>query len=337
MQVHLKKYILPLRHTFSISRESHDFQDTLIASLSLNGKTGYGEATANPYYKITVLSMTNEINAIASEIENFNFTTPELFHSFLVGKGLSNFAICALDLAAHDLYGKLQGKPLYKLWGTDNGHYPTTNYTIGIAPIDVMLAKMQEVPWPIYKIKLGTSDDVAIVRELREHTKAVFRIDANCAWTAEETIHNAPLLKDLGVEFLEQPLKADDWSGMEEVMHHSVLPVIADESCIVENDVEKCALHFNGINIKLTKCGGLTPALRMISKAKELGIKVMVGCMTESTVGISAIAQLIPQLDYVDMDGAMLLKSDIATGVQITDEGKVIFPNLAGSGVQLLD
>lgn len=337
MQVHLKKYILPLRHTFSISRESHDFQDTLIASLSLNGKTGYGEATANPYYKITVLSMTNEINAIASEIENFNFTTPELFHSFLVGKGLSNFAICALDLAAHDLYGKLQGKPLYKLWGTDNDHYPTTNYTIGIAPIDVMLAKMQEVPWPIYKIKLGTSDDVAIVRELREHTKAVFRIDANCAWTAEETIHNAPLLKDLGVEFLEQPLKADDWSGMEEVMHHSVLPVIADESCIVENDVEKCALHFNGINIKLTKCGGLTPALRMISKAKELGIKVMVGCMTESTVGISAIAQLIPQLDYVDMDGAMLLKSDIATGVQITDEGKVIFPNLAGSGVQLLD
>ena len=337
MQVHLKKYILPLRHTFSISRESHDFQDTLIASLSLNGKTGYGEATANPYYKITVLSMTNEINAIASEIENFNFTNPELFHSFLVGKGLSNFAICALDLAAHDLYGKLQGKPLYKLWGTDNGHYPTTNYTIGIAPIDVMLAKMQEVPWPIYKIKLGTSDDVAIVRELREHTNAVFRIDANCAWTAEETIHNAPLLKDLGVEFLEQPLKADDWSGMEEVMHHSVLPVIADESCIVENDVEKCALHFNGINIKLTKCGGLTPALRMISKAKELGIKVMVGCMTESTVGISAIAQLIPQLDYVDMDGAMLLKSDIATGVQITDEGKVIFPNLAGSGVQLLD
>ena len=337
MQVHLKKYILPLRHTFSISRESHDFQDTLIASLSLNGKTGYGEATANPYYKITVLSMTNEINAIASEIENFNFTNPELFHSFLVGKGLSNFAICALDLAAHDLYGKLQGKPLYELWGTDNNHYPNTNYTIGIAPIDVMLAKMQEVPWPIYKIKLGTSDDVAIVRELREHTNAVFRIDANCAWTAEETIHNAPLLKDLGVEFLEQPLKADDWSGMEEVMHHSVLPVIADESCIVENDVEKCALHFNGINIKLTKCGGLTPALRMISKAKELGIKVMVGCMTESTVGISAIAQLIPQLDYVDMDGAMLLKSDIATGVQITDEGKVIFPNLAGSGVQLLD
>ncbi|MDF4204414.1 dipeptide epimerase [Maribacter sp. SA7] len=337
MQVHLKKYTLPLKHTFSISRESHDFQDTMIASLSLDGKTGYGEATSNPYYKITTQSMMDEINAIVSDIESFEFTTPEVFHAFLVRKGLSNFAICALDLAAHDLYGKLLGKPLYEIWGTSIKNYPTTNYTIGIASIDVMLAKMQEMPWPIYKIKLGTSDDVAIVRELRKHTDAIFRIDANCAWTAQETIHNAPLLKELGVEFLEQPLKADDWSGMEEVMHHSVLPVIADESCIVESDVEKCALHFSGINIKLTKCGGLTPALRMIKKAKELGISVMVGCMTESTVGISAIAQLISQLDYVDMDGALLLKSDIAKGVHIEPDGKVIFPKLAGSGVQLLD
>ena len=336
MQVVLKKYTLPLKHTFSISRESHDFQDTMIASLTLNGKTGFGEATSNPYYKITTDSMMGEIRAIASEIENFDFTRPEIFHAFLVNKGLSNFAICALDLAAHDLYGKLLDQPLYKIWGTSIANYPITNYTIGIASIDVMLAKMQEMPWPIYKIKLGTSDDVAIVRELRKHTDAVFRIDANCAWTAQETIQNAPHLKELGVEFLEQPLKADDWSGMKEVMHHSVLPVIADESCIVENDVEKCASHFNGINIKLTKCGGLTPALRMIQKAKSLGIKVMVGCMTESTVGISAIAQILPQLDYVDMDGALLLKSDIATGVQIASGGKVIFPNLAGSGVQLI-
>lgn len=336
MQVHLKKFILPLKHTFSISRESHDFQDTMIASLTLNGQTGFGEATSNPYYKITIESMMDEIGAISQEIEKFEFSTPEIFHSFLVNKGLSNFAICALDLAAHDLYGKLLDKPLYEIWGTNIENYPITNYTIGIASVDVMLAKMQEMPWPIYKIKLGTADDVAIVRELRNHTDAIFRIDANCAWTAQETIFNAPLLKELGVEFLEQPLKANDWSGMEEVMHHSVLPVMADESCIVESDVEKCALHFSGINIKLTKCGGITPALRMIKKGKDLGLKVMVGCMTESTVGISAIAQLLPQLDYVDMDGALLLKNDIATGVRIEPNGKVIFPKLAGTGVQLL-
>ena len=159
--------------------------------------------------------------------------------------------------------------------------------------------------------------------------------DANCAWTAEETIFNAPQLKDLGVEFLEQPLKADDWKGMEKVMHHSVLPIIADESCIVEADVDKCALHFSGINIKLTKCGGLTPALRMIKKAKALGLKVMVGCMTESTVGISAVAQLIPQLDYVDMDGALLLKQDIADGILIQKDASLIFPTLGGTGVTL--
>ncbi|MRI00072.1 dipeptide epimerase [Kriegella sp. EG-1] len=336
MKIELKKYTLPLKHTFSISRESHDFQNTLISALSLDGKTGYGEATSNPYYKITIESMMEEISAIKNEIEVFNFTTPEIFHAFLVSKNLSNFAICALDLAAHDLYGKLKEKPLYEIWGTTKEKYPITNYTIGLDKIDKMVAKMKEVPWPIYKIKLGTDDDVAIVKALRKHSDAVFRIDANCAWTAKETILNAPILKDLGVEFLEQPLKADNWEGMEMVMHQSVLPVIADESCIVESDVEKCALHFTGINIKLTKCGGLTPALRMIKKGKDLGLKVMVGCMTESTVGISAIAQLLPQLDYVDMDGPMLLSADIATGAQITSDAKVIFPDIAGSGVSLL-
>ncbi|MEP3210536.1 MAG: dipeptide epimerase [Maribacter sp.] len=335
MRIQLKKYTLQLKHTFTISRESHDFQDSLVVALSLNGKTGYGEATSNTYYKISVASMMAEIEAVRSEIEAFEFTTPEIVHAFLVSKGLSNFAICALDLAAHDLYGKLLGKPLYELWNTTTDHYPITNYTIGLAPITKMVSKMKETPWPIYKIKLGTKDDVAIVKELRKHTEAVFRIDANCAWSAKETIFNAPLLKELGVEFLEQPLKADDWGGMEQVMHQSVLPVIADESCIVEEDVDRCGLHFSGINIKLTKCGGLTPALRMIRKAKDMGLKVMIGCMTESTVGISAIAQLLPQLDYVDMDGAMLLKEDIAKGVIIAADGTVVFPSIGGGGISL--
>lgn len=335
MQLTLDKKVLELKHTFSISRESHDFQNTLIVGLEINGKVGFGESTSNPYYKITIESMMAEIEAIRSEIETFDFDRPEIFHQFLKDCQLSNFAICALDLAAWDLYGKLHDKPLYEVWGTSKDYYPITNYTIGIAPIEKMVAKMKEMPWPIYKIKLGTDDDVAIVKELRKHSDAIFRIDANCAWSAEETIQNAPLLKDLGVEFLEQPLKADDWEGMEKVVHQSVLPVIADESCIVEEDVEKCGLHFNGINIKLTKCGGLTPALRMIEKAKQMGLKVMVGCMTESTVGISAIAQLLPQLDYVDMDGPLLIKNDIAEGVKILQNGELKFPELAGSGITM--
>tara|TARA_R110002049_G_scaffold285112_1_gene465865 strand:+ start:3108 stop:4118 length:1011 start_codon:yes stop_codon:yes gene_type:complete len=335
MKIKIKKYVLPLKHTFSISRESHDFQDSMVVALELDGKTGYGEATSNPYYQITFETMQAEIENIRKEIEQFNFKEPEEFYAFLISKNLSNFAICALDLAANDLYGKIQGKPLYELWGTDKNTYPITNYTIGLDSIEKMVDKMQEMPWPIYKIKLGTDKDVEIVRELRKYTNAIFRVDANCAWTAEETILNSTFLKELGVEFIEQPLKADDWKGMEKVMHESVLPIIADESCIVESDVEKCAFHYNGINIKLTKCGGLTPARRMIKRGKELGLKVMVGCMTESSVGISAIAQLIPQLDYVDMDGAMLLKEDIADGVIIQENGKVIFPTLGGSGISL--
>ena len=336
MQISLKKFTLALRHTFSISRESHDFQDTLVVGLSLNGKTGYGEATSNPYYKITAKSMIAEIEGIRKDIESYDFRSPEILHQLLEQRGLSNFSICALDQAAHDLYGKLLGKPLYQLWGTTIDQYPTTNYTIGIADIDSMVAKMKEKPWPIYKIKLGTENDLEIIKELRKHTDSIFRIDANCGWTSKETIANAPQLKDLGVEFLEQPLKANDWEGMEQIMHRCALPVIADESCIEEDDVEKCGLHFNGINIKLTKCGGLTPALRMIKKAKAMGLKVMVGCMTESSVGISAIAQLVPQLDYVDMDGAMLLKEDIANGVRINENGNLVFPKLGGSGITLI-
>jgi len=335
MQIKLKKYILQLAHTFTISRESRDEQDTLIVCLSLDGKTGYGEATSNPYYKITIEGMMAEIEAVQNQIEEYNFDTPEDFYEFLESLNLHKFTLCALDLAANDLYGKLKGKPLYEIWGTTIEKYPMTNYTIGIDTIEKMVKKLQEKPWPLYKIKLGTSDDVAIVRELRKHTDSIFRIDANTAWTAEETIKNAPLLKELGVEFLEQPLKADDWEGMALVKEKSVLPVIADESCIIETDVEACGGYFHGINIKLTKCGGLTPARRMITAARDLGLKVMVGCMTESSVGISAAAQLAPLLDYADLDGAVLLAEDAADGVQL-HKGQLTFLNEPGLGIQSL-
>ena len=331
----LKTYRLKLRHLFQISREAYDEQPTLICCLQHNGFVGYGETTSNPYYGVEIDDMVSEIEFVKKDIEEHPFQDPRTFYEFLAVKDLKPFTLCALDLAAHDLYGKMLGQPLYQIWGTSIEHYPITNYTIGLDTVDQMIAKMKEKPWPVYKIKLGTDNDIDIVRALREHTDAIFRIDANCAWSAEETISNAPLLKDMGVEFIEQPLPAHDWEGMERVQHHSVLPIIADESCEIEEDVERCALHFHGINIKLTKCGGLTPALRMIKRAKELGLKVMVGCMTESTVGISAIAQLLPQLDYVDMDGAMLLEGDIAEGVNILDGGIVQFPESGGSGIRL--
>jgi L-alanine-DL-glutamate epimerase-like enolase superfamily enzyme len=245
------------------------------------------------------------------------------------------FALCALDNAYNDLYARKKGKKLYELWNYTTENNPLTDYTIGIAPIEKMVAKMEELPWPIYKIKLGTEEDIAIVKTLRQHSNAIFRIDANCGWGVDETIQNSNALKKLGVEFLEQPLKADDWEGHKEVFKHSALPIIADESCIKEEDVAKCHHHFHGVNIKLAKCGGLTPGRRMIQEAKRLGLRTMAGCMTESTVGISAIAQLLPELDYVDMDGPLLLSEDIASGVSL-EFGKINYANGSGTGVELL-
>ena len=336
MKLVLREYNLKLKHTFTISRESIDFQPSLIVELQNEGFSGFGEATSNPYYKTTVPVMMQDLEKIRNIIESITNETPEDFwakiHPYLTH---DMFALCALDMAYNDLYARQKGKKLYDLWNYTIEKNPLTDYTIGIASIEKMVEKMQELPWPIYKIKLGTKEDIAIVTELRKHTNAIFRIDANCGWGVEETINNAVELKKLGVEFLEQPLKADNWDGHKEVFKHSVLPIIADESCIIEEDVTKCHNHFHGVNVKLVKCGGLTPGRRMIQEAKKLGLKTMVGCMTESTVGISAIAQLLPQLDYVDMDGGLLLAEDIATGVTI-DFGKISYSELNGTGVTLI-
>ncbi len=341
MKLKFKKFDLPLRHVFTISRGSVSVQETLIVQIEHAGQFGYGEATTNSFYGATIANMSSTIESARSIVECGSPLDPlplvaELAASIPHEK-YANFALNALDLAIHDLWGKLCGAPVYRLWGLSTDRIPDSDYTIGIDTPAKMVAKMQEMPgWPVYKIKLGTADDLAIVRELRKHTEALFRVDANCGWTAEQTIEFAPVLKELGVEFIEQPLPPEDVAGARRAFEKSALPLIADENCIVESDVDRCAGAFHGINIKLVKCGGLAVARRMAARARELGLQVMAGCMTESTVGISAVAQLLPLLDYVDMDGAVLLAKDIATGVRL-DHGHCVYPNVNGTGVELID
>lgn len=337
MQLILRAYDLKLKHTFTISRQSFDTKPTLIVTLKDGDFSGYGEASSNPYYNITIEKMMEDLSKCKSVIKKYSEETPEVFWKELFPYLKDNmFALCALDIAYNDLYARKKNKRLYELWGYNSNHNPLSNYTIGIDTIEKMVAKMEETPWPIYKIKLGTKEDIKIVKELRKHSNSIFRIDANCAWEVEETINNAKVLKNLGVEFLEQPLPAENWEGARKVFLNSVLPIIADESCQLEADVAKCCNHFHGINIKLVKCGGLTPARRMLNEAKKYQLKTMVGCMSESSVGISAIAHLLPELDYVDMDGAMLLSNDIATGITM-DYGKISYPDICGTGVTLMD
>jgi len=332
----VRAFALPLRHPFTISRGTVEVQDTVVVQLHEGGCFGYGEATTNPYYGATVESLRRRIAAAAPLLRGVAADDLDAVLA-AIGSALGDdtFARCALDMAAHDLWAKRQDRPLHRLWGLDPAAGPASNYTIGIDTPERMVRKLAEVPeWPIYKIKLGTDRDLEIIRELRRHTDKPFRVDANCGWSVKQAIDFSGPLADLGVEFIEQPLAAED-PGMEEVRRHSALPVFADESCGVEADVDACAGRFHGINIKLVKCGGLAPARRMIARARELGLDVMCGCMTESTVGISALAQIVPQLDFVDMDGAALLASDIASGV-VVEGGLRRYPDLSGTGVELL-
>lgn len=335
MNLKYKKINLPFKHPFTISKGTKTHQPSLLVELEFFGIRGYGEAPAITYYNIPVEKMIEDIEAKKKMIEKFSFTEPDRYwhylHHLIPG---DPFLICALDIAAWDIYGKMKRKQLHELWQLDTSKNPLTDITIGIDTVEKMIAKIEEKPWPIYKIKLGTEEDIHIIKELRKHTDAVFRIDANAAWEAEEALEKIKIFKDLNVEFIEQPLAKDDWDGMKFLYEHSPLPLIADESCVTEHDVLKCHNHFHGINIKLTKCSGITPALRMIKQARELEMKVMVGCMNESSVGTAAIAQLLPLLDYVDMDGPLLLAEDVATGVTF-ENGKIIYGEGYGLGIAI--
>lgn len=333
MKVQYWHHNLKFRHPFTISRGTKTHQSTLIVELEHFGIKGYGEASAISYYNIPVEKMIEDLEQKKKFIEKFVFTDPERYwhylHHLLPN---NNFLVCALDIAAWDLYGKMKGKKLYDLWKGDISNNAICDYTIGIDTVEKMVEKMKAKPWPIYKIKVGTADDIAIVKALRENTDAVLRVDANAAWDVETAVKLIPELDKLGVELVEQPLAKDDWEGMKILYKESTLPLYADESCVIESDVERCQNHFHGINIKLTKCSGITPARRMIDKAKQLDMKVMVGCMNESTVGSSAIAHLLPFIDHVDMDGPLLLEEDVATGINY-DYGKISYSDAPGLGI----
>ncbi|MBS1752264.1 MAG: dipeptide epimerase [Bacteroidetes bacterium] len=324
---------LKFRYPFTISKGTKTHQPALMVELQFGNIRGFGEAPAITYYNIPVEKMISDIESKKKFIEQFSFTHPDRYWHYLHHLFPGNpFLVAALDIAAWDIYGKLKQLPLYKLWNTDIAAAPPTDYTIGIDTVEKMISKMLEKPWPVYKIKLGTKDDIPVMEALRKNSDAIFRVDANAGWSLQEALEILPILKTLGVELVEQPLAKDDWEGMKILYQQSPLPLIADESCVSENDVQKCKGFFHGINIKLTKCSGITPALRMISEARSADMKIMLGSMNEGTIGSAAIVQLAPQVDYLDADGPLLLEEDNASGLQYYF-GKVTPSNSAGLGI----
>ncbi|EAQ79158.1 dipeptide epimerase [Blastopirellula marina] len=335
MKMTLHRLQLPLQHEFTISRGSIQFQNSLVVELEQDGISGFGEVTENSFYGHTIEAMSASLTDGQDLLEKYETDSPEEVWPAAKSQLQNMFALSALDMAAHDLAARRSGVPLYQQWGLAWRDVPESSYTIGIDTIETMIAKLNEQPgWSVYKIKLGAQDDLAIVRALREQTSATFRVDANCGWTAEQTIAYSHELAKLNVEFIEQPLlNTATPEEMRHVYQNSTLPIIADENCQVEDDVTRCVGFFHGVNVKLCKCGGLTPGLRMLRMARQLGLKTMVGCMIESSIGISAAAHLAPLLDYADLDGAVLLKSDPAIGVVI-DMGQIRLSQAPGGGAQ---
>lgn len=336
MELRLHQLELPLADPFTIARGTITHQLSLLVELRDGPLVGLGEVTVDHYYGHTFESMTRSLKAAEEELDRYADSPPEqVWERMLQRMDGDHFALSALDLAAHDLWSKKLGQPCWRTWGLAWTAVPESSYTIGIDRIERMVEKLEKRPgWRIYKVKLGTDEDVEIVRSLREHTAARFRVDANCGWTVEQTIAMSRELAGLGVEFIEQPLPAEaSEAERRAAFEGSLLPLIADESCRIESDVLACHGSFHGVNVKLCKCGGLTPALGMLRQARELGLQTMVGCMVETSVGISAAAQLLPLLDYADLDGAILLAADPVDGVRI-DHGKVARPDSPGLGVR---
>jgi L-alanine-DL-glutamate epimerase-like enolase superfamily enzyme len=325
---------LSLRHTFTISRSSRDVVPVVIAELTHDGITGVGEASPNSFYGDSAEDVRTKLSALGAWVEKIN---PLCYHDALneaAGRlGGNRAALSAFDLALHDWVGQKLELPIYRLLGLDATRLPATSFTIGIDSIENMLAKVHEASgYPVIKVKLGTGNDVEIVRALRKETRATLRVDANCSWTAAETIEKSQELKALGVEFIEQPLPPDQLEAMEEVYAKSALPLIADENSIVPDNVPDLRRRFHGINIQLGKCGGIFAALRMIHLARAFGLEVMIGCMIESSVACTAAAQIGPLVDYLDIDGPLLITNDPYEGVEY-DKGRLTLPERPGLGV----
>ena len=335
MKIRYASVELPFKHPFTISKGTKTHQPTFVVELEWNGVTGVGEAPAISYYHIPVSKMIEDLERKRVMVERFALTDPERFWHFLHHLFPDNsFLVCALDMAGWDLMGKLRGQPLHRLWGLDISSAPVTDYTIGLDTPERMAEKVRDLPWPVYKIKAGTDGDLDRLRAIRQATDAPIRVDANAGWTLDEALLKIPAYQDAGVEFIEQPLAKDDVQGMEILRARSPLPLLADESCVKEEDVKKCHGLFHGINIKLTKCGGITPARRMLKLARSLGLSTMLGCMNESTIGTAALVHLSPLADYLDADGPLLLASDTASGLTF-DFGRIRLSDKPGLGIDL--
>ncbi len=314
MNIRAKDVDLHLKYTFTISRSSEDVSEVVITELDHEGTTGYGEASPSSRYNESRASVREFLRKLQLARWESPFLVEDICTYLDSIAQWSGAARASVDIALHDWVGKKLSAPLWKLWGLDKERTPLTSFTIGLDRIDV-------------------TEDREIIKMIRRVTNKTVRVDANEGWkTREVALEKIRWLEGEGIEFVEQPMPTEELDGHAWLRERVNLPLIADESCVRLQDVPKLKDAFDGVNIKLMKCGGLHEALRIIHAAKAFGMKIMLGCMIESSVAITAAAQLSPLVDYADLDGNILITDDPFEGVKVVD-GKLVLNDLPGLGV----
>ncbi len=337
MTISTARVRMALRHTFRIARSADDFRESVLVRIAGAGREGFGEAAPMSRYGQTA----DSAERVLSSLDEGVLDTPERIEEILGGLrewfGGESAALAAIDIALHDLLGKRLGAPLYEIMGLDPERTPATSYTIGIDSAEIIKMKVEEAAdYQYLKVKMGLDNDYEIMETVRGLTDRPVRIDANEGWTKEEALEKIRWLEGLNVELIEQPLPSDRIAESRWLAERVSVPLFADESVHTAEDIPHLIGAFHGINIKLTKCGGIREAVRMIHAARACNMLVMLGCTIESSLGITAAAQISPLVDYADLDGNLLITNDPVVGVK-TVEGKLVLPVGAGLGITLTD
>lgn len=333
LKLSFKANELTLRHAFNLARYSRTTTPDVLVQLEYDGIVGYGEASMPPYLGESIESVTTFL----SNLDMSQFTDPfriEDILSYVDSTAPNNRAAKAsVDIALHDLLGKIMGQPWYKIWGLNPDNTPNTSFTIGIDKADVVRQKVDEAaPYKVLKVKMGLDNDQELVEIIRSKTDKPLCVDANQGWTdKEKALEMCHWLKERGCMFVEQPFDKSMIDETAWLRERSPLPIIADEFCQRLPDVIRAYQVYDGINIKLMKSTGLHEAYKMAVLAKSLGMKLMIGCMTETSCAISAAAQLAPLADWVDLDGNLLIANDSFDGVKVVD-GKIKLYDKPGIG-----
>ncbi len=325
------------KHPFGISRNVKTGDDVVWLRLEHEGVEGWGEADPSAYYGETAATVHAALAKLTPRLEAIDdpFKLEPIERDLRALLGGNGSAHSSISSALHDWIGKRVGLPLWKMWGLDPTEAPLSSFTIGIDTPEVMAEKTREAEeYPILKIKLGSDDDEPRLQAVRSAAPdKLLRVDANAAWTPSQAVEGCAMCAEYGVEYVEQPLGPAAREELAFVRGRSELPIFVDESSVIATDIPGLVGLVDGINIKLAKCGGVREALRMIHTARSHGLQVMLGCMLETTLGIAAGAHIAPLVDYADLDGAALLKTDPFIGPHL-EGGRIVLGEEPGLGVR---